>query len=176
MLFSARLSLGDLAGLSRVLRHNLSAGLSVLDVFRQQSQRGPRDVRPVAERVAASLATGESLSAALMKAEHAFPPLFLSLTHVGEETGNLPEVFKELEHYFQLELKLRRQFISQSIMPVLQFFFAIFIIAGLIWVLSMIAANRPGSKPIALFGLTGGRGALIFLASVYIPLTLMVGG
>lgn len=171
MLFSRQLSLRDLMGLSRALRHNIASGLSVLDVFRQQSERGARRVRPVAARVAASLAEGSSLSAALKRNSESFPPLFLSLVRVGEETGHMPEVFKELEEYFALEQKLRRQFIAQSFLPVAQFFFAVFLIAGLIWVLGMVSPT----KPISVFGFTKGQGALQFLGYVFGPLTLMVG-
>jgi type II secretory pathway component PulF len=166
MFFSRRLSLGDLATLSRVLRQNLSAGLSVHDVFRQQSQRGPAAVRPVAERVAASLATGASLIDSLETCKSKFPPMFLSLARVGEETGHMPEAFRELEQYFTMEQKLRRQFISQSILPVVQFFFAVFLIAGLIFILGKIAESRPGTAPIAIFGLSGSRGAVRFLVLV----------
>ena len=176
MLFSSQLPLSDLAFLSRVLRHNLSAGLSLLDVFRQQSERGPAAVRPVARGVAESLQAGESLISALEATQGAFPPLFLSLTRVGEETGRLPEVFKELEHYFYLEQKLRRQFISQSIMPVLQFLFAVLVIAGLIWVLGIISQGRPGTKPISVFGLSGTQGAITFLVIVLGTLTVLIVG
>ena len=137
MLFSTQLSLDDLAALSRVLRHNLSAGLSLLDVFRQQSERGTAGVRPVAGRIAQSLKKGDSFTEAVNKEEASFPMLFRSLVRVADETGHMPEIFRELEHYFALEQKLRRQFISQSILPVLQFVLAIFVISGLIWILGI---------------------------------------
>jgi type IV pilus assembly protein PilC len=175
MLFSARLSLGDLANFCRSLRHSLGAGISVVDVVRQQSQRGPAALRPVAGRVAGSLTTGASLSEALEKENDSFPALFLSLARVGEETGHLPEVFKELEQYFDLELKLRRQFIAQSTLPVLQFFFAIFLIAGLIWILGVIGAGQQ-ARPITIFGLSGGGGAATFLAVTLGTLAVLVAG
>src|SRR6266545_87697 len=103
MPFSRQLPPARLAELSRLLRHNLGAGLTLLDVFRQQAQRGPAGVRPIAERIRARLAQGDSLQAALADETTVFPPLFLAMASVGEETGHLTEVFEELEKYYALE-------------------------------------------------------------------------
>lgn len=166
MLFSRQLSLSVLAGLCRVLRHNLGAGLSLADVFTQQGQRGPASLRPVAARLGLALKSGTNLGAALEQEKDSFPPLFLALASVGEETGHTAEIFGEMENYFALQMRLRRQFISQSILPVIQFVFAIFLIAGLIWILGAIAGSR-GQPAITLFGLSGARGALIYLGTVF---------
>ena len=61
MLLSSRLPLSSLIELCRVLRHYLSAGLSLRDVFRQQAAKGPLAVRPVAGRVAEALGRGDGL-------------------------------------------------------------------------------------------------------------------
>src|SRR5207237_1921629 len=44
---TSALPLSALIELSRSLRHYLGAGLSLVDVFRQQAKRGPAAVRPV---------------------------------------------------------------------------------------------------------------------------------
>src|SRR5690349_12912756 len=100
MLFSSRLSLSSLIELCRVLRHYLASGLSLRDVFLQQAQKGPGALRPIAGRIAQELERGTSLEDALKPEAAAFPPLFLALAGVGEQTGMLPEVFGELEKYF----------------------------------------------------------------------------
>src|SRR3954454_23882240 len=124
MLFSSRLSLSTLIELCRVLRHYLGSGLTLRDVFLQQAQKGPAALRPIAGRVVQALERGSSLEDALKPEASAFPPLFLALAGVGEQTGMLPEVFGELEKYFARQLQLRRQFIAQSAWPVIQFFLA----------------------------------------------------
>src|SRR5262249_53305107 len=65
MLFSSRLSLSVLIELCRALRHYLGAGLTLRDVFQQQSVRGPAALRPVAGRIADLLKRGSSLENAL---------------------------------------------------------------------------------------------------------------
>src|SRR5256885_5711599 len=90
---TSALPLSALIELSRSLRHYLAAGLSLVDVFRQQAKRGPAAVRPVAESIAKDLEQGHDLERALKKHKTAFPPLFLSLASVGEQSGNMPEIF-----------------------------------------------------------------------------------
>ena len=156
------LSLANLIELCRVLRHNLSAGVAVQKVIRQQAERGAAAVRPIAGRLRDAIDQGNNLSDALEPVAAEFPPLFLALVKVGEETGQLPEVFGELEQYYALEQKLRRQFWKQSLGPIIQLIAAFLLIAGLIFILGMIARAR-GNRPMSIFGLSGAGGALTFL-------------
>ena len=178
MLFSARLPLSSLIELCRALRHCLSAGLSLSDVFRQQARSGPAPARPVAGRIAQRLGQGGSLDAALKREQAAFPPLFVALIGVGEKTGHLPEVCGELEKYFTLQQRLRRQFLGQIAWPVFQLTAAIFVIAGLILVLGIIAGRQEaGAKPFDPLGLglTGPGGAVTFLAAVAAVIAALAG-
>lgn len=171
-MFSRRVPLTELIEFCRVLRHNLSAGLSLVQVLRQQAARGPRTVRPLADHLATQLQAGSGFADALDAVTDAFPTLFLAMVRVGEETGNLPEVLRELERYYQLELQLRRQFRNQVFPTAVQFGFAILILAGLIFVLGLIAPA--GSTPLlTFFGLRGAAGAAAFLGVV---VGLFVGG
>ena len=148
----------------RVLRHYLGAGLTLRDVFRQQTARGDVHLRPVAGRIAAELDEGGALEDAMKRQGDAFPPLLTALASVGEQTGMLPEVFTELEKYYVRQQQLRRQFIAQTTWPIVQFFLAVFVLTALIFIFGFL--SRPAfahSTP----GLSGPAGALIFLASVF---------
>jgi type IV pilus assembly protein PilC len=177
MRFFTQMPLANLIQLCRVLRHSLGAGLTLRQVFRQEADRGPGPVRPVAQRISAFLEQGDSLETALEKEEKTFPPLFLSLAVVGERTGNLPEVFGELEKYYILLQRFWRKFWSQSILPILQLVAAIFIIAGLIYILGIIAAAN-NSKPLDPLGvgLTGAGGAVKFLFMTFGTIAAVVVG
>jgi type IV pilus assembly protein PilC len=164
MLLFRQLPLSGLIELCRALRYNLQAGIMLRDVFRQQAAKGPARVRPVAERIRQDIERGDSLEAALKREKDAFPPIFLALATVGEQTGNLPEVFQELEKYFLMQQRLRREFLAQAAWPALQLVAAILVIALLLWILGMIAeftSSQP-LDPLGL-GLTGVSGAIIFL-------------
>lgn len=162
------LSYSTLIELCRVLKHYLSAGLTVTEVFRQQAERGPSEIRALAGKVAEALKQGESLADALAPHAEAFPPLFLSLTTVGDQTGMLPEVYGELERYYEEQRTLRRDFLGQIAWPVFQFFAAVFVLAGLIFFLGQLKINERGTNydPLGL-GLLGASGAMVFLGVVF---------
>jgi type II secretory pathway component PulF len=164
MLFSQQLSLGILIEVCHYLRISLSAGLTLRDVFRQMATRGSRGLRPVAQRIRQHLDQGESLRAALQPEQGVFPPLFLAMAAVGEETGRLAEVMEELEKYYQLQLKSWRKLRSRSLLPVIQFVIATGVIVLLLVVLAAIA--KPGSQPQGVFGLRGQGGALTLLLAM----------
>jgi type IV pilus assembly protein PilC len=168
MLLTSRLSLSNLIDMCRALRHYLGAGLQLVDAFRQQANKGALAVRPVAGRIAAALEKGDSLEDALQREEKAFPSLFLSLARVGEQTGMLAEVFAELEKYYVRQRTLWRQFLSQITWPAIQFVLAIFVLAGLILIMGLIAESRGGQPldPLGL-GLAGPSGAMVFLLVVF---------
>ncbi len=176
-MFEPSLSTQNLIDLCRVLRHNLSAGLTLRHVFRQQASGARRAVRPLAGRVLEAIEKGESLSEALKGEKDRLPPLFLAMVHVGEQTGNLPEIFHTLEQHYMLEQRLRRQIIRQSIGTFLQFVLALLVIAGLIFILGIIAQSNPGTTPITIIpGLSGGSGALIFLGVSFGSMALLWAG
>ncbi len=169
MLFSKRLPLGGLIDLCRALRHQLAAGLTLRDVFRQQARKGLYGVRPVAERISQKLEAGDSLEDALREEQKYFPPLFLALAGVGEHTGHLPEIFGMLENYYLMEQRFWRQFWSACTLPILQFFGAIGIIAFMLLVLGFLGS------PIDPLGVgTGPAGALRFVVAVLTPLAVLI--
>jgi type IV pilus assembly protein PilC len=170
MLLSKRLPLSSLIELCRVMRHNLSAGLTLRHVFKQQANRGPVGVRPIADRVSQQLQEGESLQDALEHEKQHFPPLFTQLVTVGEQSGSLPEIFEELENYFALQLRLKRQFMSQTAWPLIQFLMAPFIMAGMIFILGIFNSKF---DPLG-FGLTGTTGAIKFLVGWFGTLGIIV--
>jgi len=164
-MFEPSLSTQNLIDLCRVLRHSLSAGLTLQQVFRQQAGGAGAAVRALAGRVLEEIEKGESLSAALDKEKGRLSPLFLSMVRVGEQTGHLPEIFRALEEHYLLEQKLSRQIVRQTFGTFIQFVMAILVIAALIFVLGLIA--QPGSAPPRIFGLSGTSGALIFLTVAF---------
>jgi type II secretory pathway component PulF len=165
MLFTRKLPLVALIEMCDRLRLMLSAGLTLSKIFGQMATGSSPAVRPVAARIHARLERGESLSAALEPEKSTFPPLFLAMSTVGEETGRLPEVMAELEQYYQLQLQSWRKLRSRSLLPLIQFLIAIGVLTLLIYVLGVLAQSR-GTQPQGVFGLRGPSGALTFLLSV----------
>jgi type IV pilus assembly protein PilC len=169
MMFSSRLPLSALVPLCRSLRHYLSSGLTVHEAFAHLARKGPFAARGVCTRVLASLQRGDDLSAALKKEQAAFPPLVVAMVSVGEHSGMLAEIFGHLEDHFVRQQQLWNAFVSKITWPVVQLILAVFVIAGLIYFLGIIADMRgPGAPPYDPLGLglSGASGAMIFLGVV----------
>jgi type IV pilus assembly protein PilC len=143
----------------------LESGLTLAQAMKQQAKRGPVAVRPVAGRIAEQLDQGHDLQTALQAEADHFPPLFLALSAVAEDSGKLPEVFHELEEYFSLQRQMWRQFLSMIAWPVFQFVAAVGILTFLIWILGVIA-DTVGESHVNVFGLKGGRDAILFVGSI----------
>jgi type IV pilus assembly protein PilC len=160
------------------MRYSLNSGMMLRDTMDLMATKGSRPLRPVAAQVCKDLKAGWSLHDSLKKQEKVFPPLFIALCAVGEETGNLPEVLGELEKYYMVRMKLRREFLSQITWPIIQFVAGILIITGLILVLGWIAETRPEAAAETRFdpiGLgVGPEAAIRFLLYVILALTSLV--
>jgi type IV pilus assembly protein PilC len=171
MLLFRTLRTADLIELCRSMRYSLGSGLMIFDVMDLLANHGTPRVRAVAADISKELKAGWSLQDALAKQSRTLPPLFISLATVGDESGNLPEVLHELEKYYLLQQKVRREFQEQIAWPMLQFVAAIVVITVLIYVLGILPPMQMNrGKPQYLdplgLGLVGERGAVIFLGSV----------
>ena len=174
-MFSSQIPLQSLVDHSRALRHMLEAGLTLAQAMKQQAKKGPLAVRPVAERMARRFAKGADFKSVLREEQQHFPPLFLALGSVAEETGNLPEVLRELEQYFELQIELWRTFWRMIAWPLFQFFAAIGVLTLLILLLGWIS-DMKGDSGLSVFGLKGEKGAAIFLGSFCGLFTVLIGG
>jgi type II secretory pathway component PulF len=164
MLLSSQLPLSSLIEVSRVLRHNLGAGLRLVDVFRQLEKRGPTAARPMAGRILDALKRGASFQEALEAEQACFPPLFVSMALIGEESGMLPEIFAEMEKYYLLQQRLKRQFLTQIAWPAFQFLAGIFVIAIMLWALGLVADLHGGAQTVDPIGVgLGTAGAVRWL-------------
>lgn len=120
----------------------------------------------VMKSVVDDLKSGEDLTTALKDQGSFFPDLVTDMVQVAEHTGALPEVLTGLADHYENLLRLRKMFLGQIAWPVFQLLAAIFIIAGLIWLLGMIAGlSGSQSKPFDVLGLglSGTSGALTWL-------------
>lgn len=163
-MFSNRLPLSALIEHCRGMRHMLEAGLTLPQAMKHQAKSGPAPLRPIAKRLAEKLASGESLHDALEEEKQFFPPLYLAIGEVAEETGTLPEALSELENFFTMQLSLWKKFIAQITWPCIQFVLATLVISLVIYLLGII---NSGSHGIKILGLQGPSGAALFFFGIW---------
>lgn len=68
-----------------------------------------KQLKEALEDVSAELTNGRSFSAALQLHPTVFTPLFVSLIHVGENTGRLDEALLQLSRYYEKEVETRKR-------------------------------------------------------------------
>jgi type IV pilus assembly protein PilC len=162
-MFGSRLSLKQLALVCRSLGTTLQAGVPIIKAVELAGGKASQPaLRSALLEVRDEIKGGSLLAPSLEAHSELFPELMIDMVRVGEETGMLPEVFRSLAEHYENNLRLKKDFISQITWPVVQLFAAIFIIAGLIFLLGIVAGGARGIDPLG-FGLYGTRGALIWL-------------
>jgi type IV pilus assembly protein PilC len=167
ILDSSKCPLSALVGWCRILKHSIGAGLDLIRIFKQLGKSGPRQLRGLAQEICEKLKKGDSLEDTLEAHRRVFPPLFLEMVAVGEQTGRLEDTFGELERYYESSLTLQRNFMSQMIYPLMQYVAAVVILSILILVLGILADMGKGAAtrdPLGI-GLTGTTGAIIFFCT-----------
>ena len=146
------------------LYHNLSvmldAGIPIIRALQSVSKDGRygRLFRTIEQQVAA----GSSLSDVIRQYPRQFDKLDQTLIHVGEETGQLAEMFEELNRWYSFRQRMNRAMRPGMI-------FSIFMIHALAFVAPVV--------PFALGGFDVGiylNGFLRILAIFYIPALMIL--
>jgi len=163
-MFSGRLSAKVLVFWCRALKHGVDIGLPLGKTFRMQGKSGPAQGRELANELAARCDDGQSLRTALKPDAARFPVLFVELVGVGEKTGRLTEVFGTLEDYFQTVIDANRKFTQAIVWPAMMYVAAIFVVAGLLLILGLIAPSDGKGFDVLGLGLLGPTGAMVWLA------------
>ena len=164
-----QLPMSTLATFCRSLSTMLESGVGVLKAFQVAGGKSHNSrLKRLSEEIIEDLRKGNEVSTALQERGGAFPPLMIDLVGVADQTGALPEVLRGLADHYENLVRLRRAFLGQIAFPIVQLLAAIFIIAGLIWLLGMIASGT-GSTPFDVtgFGLQGTSGALTWLGACF---------
>jgi MSHA biogenesis protein MshG len=70
------------------------------------------------EEVTADLTNGRSLSVSMQQHPHVFSSLFVSMIHVGENTGRLDQALMQLANYYEQEMETRKRIKSAMRYPI----------------------------------------------------------
>ena len=176
MLLSPQLSSKQLAELSHRLGLELAAGIDIRRIWRREAEHAPFRMRAQFASVRTAVDAGESLSIGLAQTGRLFPPMFLEMVYVGEQTGTLVEVFQRLAHHYRHQVQVRRTFLNLIWWPMSQLAITICVIGVVIWILGIIAGRNQG-QPIDIlgFGLIGSRGLVIYI-NFLIAMSLCLAG
>lgn len=139
------------------------AGLDVRQMFQREAGIGPPGQRQRMADISRRVDAGETVGEALA-AQKYFPPLAIEMINVGEQTGKLERVLKQLAEHYENLLSLRRVFLMGLAWPLIQLFISIVVVGFLIWILGVITDMNPGSGGVDMLGIgIGARGLRNYL-------------
>jgi type IV pilus assembly protein PilC len=162
-IFEPQLSNNALAELCHRLAVETDSGIDIRRTCSREAESAHGRVKPHFESIRDAVGRGDSLAAAFARTGSLFPPLFLEMSQVGEQTGTLGRVLRRLETHYRRQVQAKRLFLGAIMWPLLELAFAIIVIGLLIWILGIIAQRNNG-QPIDIlgFGLVGTRGLIIY--------------
>lgn len=103
----------------------LSAGIDIRNVLELVlSEKRKKNVHQVFEKIKSDIVKGASLSEALKNSSRFSEYEYFSVK-IGEETGKLPEILKDLSGYYTKKIKQRRQIIAALTYPAIVSSFAL---------------------------------------------------
>lgn len=147
------------------LYHNLSvmleAGVPISRALQTAQRRGR--IGRLFRRITEDVAKATSLAEAVEHRKQHFDPLDVALIRVGEDTGQLAEVFGMLGEWYTFRHRLNRTVLSGLILPVFLIHFAA--------VLIPVPGLALGGWDFASYG----RNVMTFLAAFYIPAAVILG-
>jgi type IV pilus assembly protein PilC len=148
-----KVTLKDLAVLSRQLATMIDSGLSILralSILAQQTENPA--LAKIVGQVRGDVETGSALSTSLAKHPVVFPPLMVNMVRAGEVGGFLDKVLLSVAENFEAEVKLRGKVKSAMTYPVVVFVIAILAVVGMLLFIVPIFegmfANLGGELPL----------------------------
>lgn len=126
LLGKGSVSLDELSMFSRQMYSLIHSGIPILRAITGLVETTTsKKLKVVLADIAEQLEKGRTLSTAMNTHKEVFNSLFVSIVHVGENTGKLDEVFLQLSEYLEREQETRRQLKAATRYPV-------FVIAAII--------------------------------------------
>ncbi len=124
--FKPKVSLKDLAIMSRQMATMITSGLSLLrclTILTEQTQN--KELKRILTTITREVEAGSSLSEATSRHSTVFPPIMISLIRAGETGGFLDDALMSVAKNFESEVKLRGTIKSAMTYPVIVFIMAI---------------------------------------------------
>ncbi|WP_038175297.1 MULTISPECIES: type II secretion system F family protein [Vibrio] len=109
-LLTPALPLEALVIFCRQLYSLTKAGVPLLRSMKGLSQNSTsKQLQEALQDVTQELTNGRSLSSSMQMYPKVFSPLFVSMIHVGENTGRLDQALLQLAHYYEQEVETRKR-------------------------------------------------------------------
>ena len=159
--FMGQMSMSEMAGFFRRSNTSYRAGIDLLKILDQESNRGRQSYKLKIKRLSDQLGEGNTLAGALASHKGDFPQLVIATIDAGERGGRLEESFSRLAKHYEELIQFRRRLLTMMAWPLFELGFSILVLGLLIIILDWITRSN-GADPIDWLGLgLSGTGYLI---------------
>ena len=123
--FLSRVSVRELISFAIQLSALLQGGIPLIKSL-QIVQKGTQNTyfKTILENCIKNVSQGLSLSSTISGYPKVFPSVWVNLIQVGEESGKLPDVLKEISHYQEAAQRIKGKVISAFFYPAILILFA----------------------------------------------------
>lgn len=170
----ARISTRSLIKLCHRVGTAVRSGIDARRVWEMEERHASGSLKQALGVVKSNVSQGGAIADAMHSQNGYFPPMFVQMVAVGEQTGKLDEVLLRLAEHYEHQTSMKRIFWFGIAWPGLQLIAAIMVIGLVIYITGIIADTRGGEAVDILgWGLTGTSGAIIwFLGCGFVALAI----
>jgi type II secretory pathway component PulF len=139
------------------------SGIDARRVWEMEERHATGALRGALSGIRQQVAAGGTVAEGMHAANGFFPPMFVQMVAVGEQTGKLDEVLHRLAEHYEHLASMRRNFWIGVAWPLFELVFAVLVIGLVIFITGIIGAARGGEAMDVLgWGLVGTRGAILW--------------
>jgi len=164
MIGEPRLGTKPLAMLCRRLAVSLEAGVDIRNVWTREAGAATGATRIHFLQIKEAVSRGNSLSDAIDHTGEFFPEFFREMVRVGEESGQLPEIFRQLADNYDHQLLLRRTLQGALSWPLIELVLALAVVGATIYAMGAVPQLAKSGVDLLGFGLKGASGLATYLA------------
>lgn len=139
----------------------VKSGVDARRIWETEERHASGPLRTAITGIREKVVEGGTIADGMQAAEGYFPPMFVQMVAIGEQTGKLDEVLKRLGEHYEHLASMQRAFWTGIAWPLFELIFAVLIIGGVIFITGIIGAAT-GSEPTDVlgWGLVGTGGAI----------------
>lgn len=182
-LFKSKVKSNELVSFSRQLALLLESGVGIIHCLElQRDQTSDAELRRVLNEIIPDLRSGSTLAEAMVKYPNVFSKIYSRMVEVGERTGSLDAVLKNLANYAETESKAISKLKNAMTYPMIVLVLGIvvatilvtFVLPPIINMFGSLGAELPLITKILIFGVNFVKDNILYIIGVVGGIILLV--
>jgi type II secretory pathway component PulF len=136
------------------------SGVDARRVWEMEERHAAGPLKNAISEIRQQVAGGGTVAEGMHASGGYFPPMFVQMVAVGEQTGKLDEVLHRLAEHYEHLASMRRMFWIGVAWPLFELSFAVLVIGFLIFIMGIIGSFTGNQTDVLGWGLVGTGGAI----------------